>query len=481
MLLALWVMEPAPLFLLLLSVLWGCSGRPADKLSVMPQEPVVRYGGSVQLNCSLACTGGTVQWKGLDTNPGIITSFPTHSVLHISSAVVAMEGTKICLGTCHGQHYQHSVYLWVYALPDTLQLEAEPRALEPGQPTRLRCSARRVYPLIGLVLTWYRGDQALGEADFDDTETDEQLFNIVSTLPVAGEEVGEGVEFRCEVTLRVGQETFTRVASMVASAGGGMEQPVAMATSTVAATTGSPSTAGPATTTALSPEPSVPTRNPSTALTTTPREPDAETILELAAATDPPSTERPAFRDLIAASPTAHLATTMLPGPGTTRPPAEVQGMPVDSITLESLPAKNGTGLSVGTVSDCSLQIWSLPPNGTRGRALRIVCHARCAGNTTVRWLRTPVALSQYREEVAGSSSALQLDHAEPRHQGHYQCVLLGHRSQVVSLQLTVLDDSFSAGPAIAMGTMVSLLGLILAGIVSRCLWKRFRSQYELP
>lgn len=74
----------------------------------------MRYGGSVQLNCSLACVGGTVQWKGLDTNLGSITSFPTHSILHVSSAVVAMEGTKVCQGTCHGQHYQHAVNLKVY-------------------------------------------------------------------------------------------------------------------------------------------------------------------------------------------------------------------------------------------------------------------------------------------------------------------------------------------------------------------------------
>lgn len=68
----------------------------------------------MQLNCSLACVGGTVQWKGLDTNLGSIASFPTHSILHVSSAVVAMAGTKICQGTCHGQHYQHAVNLKVY-------------------------------------------------------------------------------------------------------------------------------------------------------------------------------------------------------------------------------------------------------------------------------------------------------------------------------------------------------------------------------
>ncbi|NXY79074.1 MADCA protein, partial [Glareola pratincola] len=413
------------------------AGRPADKLVVMPRQPVVRFGGSAELNCSLACAGGTVQWRGLDTNLGSTTSFPTHSVLHISSAVVATAGTKVCQGTCHGQHYQQTVYLKVYALPDTLQLDAEPRALEPGQPSSLRCSAQGVYPLTGLGLTWYRGDQVLEVADFDATETDEELFDVASTLTVAGKDVVEGVEFRCEVTLSVGQETFTRAASVAASAGAVTEQPVAVATSTgipctAVATTETPSTAGPVTATALPPEPSGPTTRPA--------------------------------------------AATTLPSSVTASPPAEAQG----SAAASSAPAEKGTGPPVGTAPACSLQIWSLPPNGTRGRALRIECRARCAGNATVRWLRTPVALSQYREEAAGSRSTLRLDHAEAQHQGHYQCTLLGHRSQVVSLQLTVSDDTVSAGPAIAAGTTFSLLGLIVTGVVSHRLWKRFRSQYEL-
>ncbi|NWY54305.1 MADCA protein, partial [Chionis minor] len=444
--------------------LFLCPGRPADKLVVVPQQPVVQYGGSVQLNCSLTCAGGTVQWKGLDTNLGSITSSPTHSILHISSAVLATEGTKICQGTCHGKHYQHAVNLKVYALPDTLQLET--CALEPGQPTSLRCSARRVYPLTGLVLTWYQGDQVLQKVDPKVTETNEGLFDIESTLP-AGKDVVEGVEFRCEVTLSIGQKTFTRLASVAASAG-------------VAATTESPSTARLVTTTVLSPETSVPTHDPTTALTTTPQEPNAETIPELAAATKPSSTERPAPRDLVTGSPTAPLATTMLPGSSTLSPLASTQGTAANSISWGS-PGAEGTGLSAGTVPACSLRIWSLPPNGTRGRALRIECHARCSGNATVRWLRTPVALSQYQEEVAGSSSTLRLDHAEPQHQGHYQCILLGHHSQVVSLQLAVSDDTFSTDPAIAVGTTVSLSGLIVSVVVSHRLWKRFRSQYELP
>ncbi|NXM72523.1 MADCA protein, partial [Serilophus lunatus] len=435
-------MEPAPV-LLLLGSLWGCSGLPADRLEVTPQKPIVPFGGSTELNCSLACAGGTVQWWGLDTALGNITSFPTHSILHISQATVATEGVKICQGICQGQQYQQTVELKVYALPDTLELEASPHALRPGHPASLHCSAARVHPVTGLALTWYRGHQALQNTDFDATETDEELYDIVSTLEVLDTEVAEGVEFRCEVTLSVGQETFTRVASVVVSADGWRVFTTAVGQLAAVFT----STGSPTTTAALPPGPSVSTRHPTTA-----RQPDAGITPEPAAATNPSSTGSSAPRDSVTGSPTSAAAATP-PGPGTT-----------------------GTGPPVGTVPACSLQIWSLPPTGTRGRALRIECRARCTGNATVRWLRTPVALSQYREEAAGSSSALWLDRAEPWHQGHYQCTVLGRFAQVVSLELTVLDGSFSSSPAIAAGTAASLLGLILTSVVSRRLWKRFRS-----
>nr|XP_012426674.3 mucosal addressin cell adhesion molecule 1 [Taeniopygia guttata] len=430
-------MEPGPV-LLLLGSLWGCSGRPADRLVVTPQQPLVPFGGSTDLNCSLACAGGKVDWRGLDTALGTISSFSTHSILHIRHATVATEGTKICQGSCHGQHYQATVALKVYALPDTLRLEAAPHVLRPGHAANLTCSAVRLYPPTGLGLAWYRGQQLLQKPNVDcEEEAEEELCSIVSTLSVTGTEVAEGVEFRCEVTLQVGQETFTRVASLVASAEAVVEQPASVATST-----GSPSTARPVATTALPPG-SVPTGDATTA-----REPSAGSTL--AAVTKPPSMEPSVPQDLMAGSP---MATSTLPGSGTAVP-----------------------GPSVGTMPACSLQIWSLPPTGTRGRALRIECQARCTGNATVGWLRTPAALSQYREESEGSSSALRLDRAEPWHQGHYQCVLLGQQAQMASLEVMVLDDS-SSSSSIAMGTAGSLLGLIVTAAVSRRLWKRFRSR----
>ncbi|XP_064353430.1 mucosal addressin cell adhesion molecule 1 [Dromaius novaehollandiae] len=476
-----------PVLLVLLGSLWGCSGRPANKLTVVPAEPVVPYGGSAQLNCSLACAEGTVQWRGLDTNLGTVVSSAGHSVLRLSNTAVAAEGTKICQGTCGGRHYQHAVDLKVYSLPDTLQLAAQPAVLVPGRPAALRCAARRVYPLAGLALAWYRGERLLQRAPFDAEETEEELFDVAATLPLAGRDVVVGAEFRCEVTLTVRRETFTRAAALAVSDAAVTEQPAAAATvpqtpPTAPAPTGTPGTAASEAAATLPPTQSPPARDATAAPTEPSQEPAAEAASDRAAAAETPSPESPAPRDDDADAPTAPPATGTVPGSGTASPTAgstaRAQGPAADGAGRRR--GSPTAGPAAGTAPGCSLRIWSLPPNGTRGRALRIECRAQCGANATVRWLRTPVALSQYREEAAGSGSALSLDRAELRHQGRYQCAVLSRRAPVASLQLAVSADTVSTDPAIPVGTTVSLLGLIVTAVTSHRLWKRFKSQYDL-
>ncbi|XP_042749197.1 mucosal addressin cell adhesion molecule 1 [Lagopus leucura] len=455
-------MELAPL--LFISLLWGCSGRPTNKLVVVPKEPVVQYGDAVQLNCSLACPGGTVQWKGLDTNLGSIDTLLTHSILKISSVKVATEGIKICQGTCGENSYQNTAVLKVYSLPEVLQISVD-QALIPGQPSTLHCSALHVYPIIELQLAWYREEKLLMD-EFEETETDEGLFDVVTTVQVSGEDVTEGVVFRCELALTIGSKTFTRVASIPVSSRAVTEQPTAMATSTVSphttmTTTVIHSITEPAATTVPSPEP----HEPSKALNAVSWRP--ETPTEWAAASKPTLPKHHQGPAVGTAS--LYLDGTSAPSTGTVSP-AATQGAAVGG---------SSPGSHV-TTPTCSLQIWSLPPNGIRGRALRIECQAQCTQNASVRWLHTPVALSQYREEAAGNGSTLWLDRAEPHHQGHYQCILLGRHAQAVSMQLVVSDDTSSSIPPIAMGTAFSLLGLIVTGIISRRLWKRFKSHYNL-
>lgn len=99
-----------------------------------------------------------------------------------------------------------------------LQLNVD-QELIPGQPYTLRCSALHVYPIEELNLRWYRENKLLTDV-FEETETDEGLFDVTTTVWVPGEDVVEGVVFRCELTLRIGSKTFTRVAPVPVSSRG---------------------------------------------------------------------------------------------------------------------------------------------------------------------------------------------------------------------------------------------------------------------
>ncbi|XP_075758701.1 mucosal addressin cell adhesion molecule 1 [Pelodiscus sinensis] len=461
-------MEPASL-LLLLSLGWTCRGQ----LTVLPQEPLVEVGGSIQLNCSLDCPNGKVQWKGLDTSLGNILSTPSYSLLSVTHATVAMEGTWICIGHCQGSSFQEQVDLQVYALPDTLQLETQPRALVAGQPAHLRCSISKVYPPSSLTLSWYQGDQRLHGTEAEEESDEEELFSYHSELEVPGEKVTEGSAFRCEVALLPpgAERPFQRVRAVTVSTEAVAEEPTtesvpgqenpgteSLATTEnpiagLVATAGNPTTDW---TSAESPsaELTVTSHKPSLKATPDHRLETTETLAtESSTAPQRPSAtpwSRRSDTSSAPASPTAGVATTGSPWPEQTT-----------------------GGRSPGTASVCSLRIRPDPPEGTTGEALKITCEAECGEGVAVRWQETPVALSQYQEEASEGKSTLTVDHVDLTYQGVYKCIVPSRSLQLASLHITVSAATFGTDSAIVVGTAGSLLGLIVTAFASRRLWRR--------
>ncbi|NXD17085.1 MADCA protein, partial [Nothocercus nigrocapillus] len=449
----------------------GRPSGPAPRLSVEPLEPLVPLGGSALLNCSLGCPVGTVQWRGLDTNLGSVISSGGHSVLRVTDAAVATEGTRICQGTCGRQHFQQVVELRVYSLPQALQLSAEPAVLMPGQPATLHCAAQRVYPPVGLALTWYRGQQLLQRADIEVEETEEGLFDVQDTLVLPAHEVAAGNEIWCQLTLTVRQETFTRVAAVAVRNAGERRGGSTWLQSLPQGQTGMgrrvPSTGSPreqcgGSVLAVTEQP----------MTTSPELPSTALVT-----TGSPSTATWTAPTQSTVATTAQAMLPRDPAPETTRAWAAATGIP----SAQSTAAQAGSTATLSTAPSCSLRVWSLPPNGTQGQALRIECRAHCGGrDVPVRWLRAPVALSQYGQEAAGVGAALSVERAELQHQGRYECIALGHAVPVGSLQLALSPDPLGTNPDIVVGTTVSLLGLIVSAVTSRCLWRRLKSRYDL-
>ncbi|XP_027690118.2 mucosal addressin cell adhesion molecule 1 [Chelonia mydas] len=467
-------MEPTPL-LLLLSLGWTCSGQ----LTVLPQEPLVEIGGSIQLNCSLDCPDGKPQWKGLDTNLGNIISTPTYTLLLITNAATAMEGTKFCIGNCQGKSYQGSTNLQVYSLPDTLQLETQPKELVAGQPAHLRCSISKVYPPGSLTLSWYRGDQRLESPDPEEVGDDEELFSYDSELEVPGEKVTEGTEFRCEVVLllpserRFHQDTTVTVSTKAVAekptteSVTGQENPrtESLATTEKPPATDCSPTTGLLATTGNSATELTSAESPTPEFIVTSHKPSGKaTSVHWLATTETLATESRAASQ----NPSAGSATTdWSPSSGLSSAPESPTAGDVAS-TESALTRKATSGRSPRTESVCNLLIRPVPPKGTTGEALKIICEAECGENVTIKWVKTPVALSQYQEEASEGKSTLTVDRVGLDYQGIYQCVMLSRRLQVASLNVAVSAATFSIDSAIAVGTAGSLLGLIVTAFAYR-------------
>ncbi|XP_059575623.1 mucosal addressin cell adhesion molecule 1 isoform X1 [Alligator mississippiensis] len=477
-------------------------------LTVLPREPLVELGGSIQLNCSLDCPNGKVEWKGLDTNLGNILSFPSHSVLQVTNAHVTTRGTKICLGLCQ-TIVQTSVHLEVYSFPDTLQLDSEPKELVAGQPARLFCTMSKVYPPGGLILSWYRGDQKLETAEPEEDEDEDELLYYRAQLDVPAADVTEGAEFRCQAELFLSQPQrhFQQDRAVAVPVAAVMKPSLELATTPEIPKTEPPSAA----------ETSSTARDPvSTAGPEIPSSPSGTLKLESPAPTENAATALVATAETLTPGwtapteiPTAVLAVTSQP-PGTEAASLDPADTTRDSITgtspdlvswSPSTEPKDATGNSPTpepistwrpkstthdpldspkTKATCNLFIRPVPPKGITGKALNVVCYTECREEVTIQWVKTPLALSWYQEELSEGKSTLRIDRVAPEHQGDYQCVLLSARPQIARLHITVSPDTFSANSAIAVGMAGSLLGLIITGFASHRLWKRLNSRYNV-
>uniref|UniRef100_A0A2K5MUJ8 Mucosal addressin cell adhesion molecule 1 n=1 Tax=Cercocebus atys TaxID=9531 RepID=A0A2K5MUJ8_CERAT len=218
----------------LLGLLQPGQSLQVKPLQVEPPEPVVAValGASRQLTCRLDCAdrGATVQWRGLDTSLGAVQSDAGRSVLTVRNASLSAAGTRVCVGSCGGRTFQHTVRLLVYAFPD--QLSISPAALVPGDP-EVACTAHKVMPVDPNALSFslllgdqeLEGAQALGpeveeEEEEEPQEEEDVLFRVTERwrLPTLATPVLPALY--CQATMRLpGLELSHRQAIPGESAG----------------------------------------------------------------------------------------------------------------------------------------------------------------------------------------------------------------------------------------------------------------------
>ncbi|KAM9097933.1 mucosal addressin cell adhesion molecule 1 [Sarcophilus harrisii] len=413
---------PVPLTLLVLLLFlllqgqssWGAPREGENPLRITPAWPVVPAGGSIKLNCSLTCSKeATVQWKGLDTSLGHVSSVPGLSVLTIPEATLSMAGRKVCISTCQDTTYQDSVELLVYAFPD--KVEVSPSILVPGQGATLVCSAREVSPYDKLNFTWYRGDEKLeGLWALDDdlgpeqeAETGEELevFWVTKRWVLPAELVTLGPEFRCLVEMDLGHQALSHSRAIAV---------------TSRMTSPAPSTLLPTTTT-VGPAP------PSSV---------ASTVQGYSSGPPDPT------------------ASSLTRGPGS-------------SLPLTSNPSSG---------DPCLPKIFLSPVPGAGGGTLELTCQA-CEPGTSVHWIRAPGRLADYQGEEAGARATLILHPGPRNWGMYQCQVEPGSQKTSCYLDKELLPEMDGGNSSAALWTGGGLLGLILVAFVAYRLWRWLRAQ----
>lgn len=445
-----------------------------------------------------------MQWEGLDTELGNVVSTDTYSILTVTNATVRSEGVKICTGQCQRNRFQKKVDLKVYSLPDTLQLETQPKELIAGESARFFCSVHHVYPPGSLTLSWFRGDERLmasKEEEEEEEEEEEQLFVYRSEMEVPI--TAERTSYKCQAQLQVGAQTFHRSKVVTIDTKVTQVKPIVMKTiSTLEPVGTSHRASSELSTTTVDEKFSVATtghlmahrssENP-TAAATEVTDAAAPTLESPASTSSSPTAlggistglSSPAqalvgetSRTASSSPSTFPLATETLakvgftsPGPPTaTKQPRK----PVSTKFLSTMDAAGRQSPSASPRISCRPVITTIPPQGTTGESLRISCRAAgCSHSVRVQWVETPLAESQYYKEEAEGLSTLTVESISLEHQGLYRCITLTSQPRMARVRIMVSPAVFGTSSIVAIGTAGSLLGLIITGYVSRRLWRR--------
>ncbi|KAM4887432.1 mucosal addressin cell adhesion molecule 1 [Thomomys bottae] len=428
-------MEQSLAFLLALFVFLGLfqpgCGQP---LLVEPPEPVVTVpvGGSRQLNCSLSCVDGkvaSVKWHGLDTNLGSVQSEAGSSTLSVRGAELSDMGTRVCMGSCGPQNFQRSVQILVYAFPD--QLAVSPTALVPGQNQEVSCTAHNVTPLApdSLFFTLLLGGQELEGVQALGREEEEELFQEAKgplfrvterwLVPALG--IPTSAALLCQVTMRLP----------------GLEQSRHQAFSVLHSQTSSGTSAA--------------TFWESSSMTSS-KAPQA-------ISRDKPS----------------------LPATDT------VSSEPPATISLPATTQQDSTHSShiLSSSESCRPEIHPVSRAVEKEFHWELLCEASCGPGVAVHWTLAPGGLAAYHRRETGAQAWLSA--APPASfvpGGWFQC-RLDPGGQVANLYVPGrVFPKTSPGPEVVQPPTAPwisslVLGLLLLGVLTYCLWKHWRTQAE--
>ncbi|XP_026057064.1 intercellular adhesion molecule 1-like [Carassius auratus] len=167
-----------------------------------PHRAVVRYNGSVAVNCSTSVSHKGMGWEASEgAVPKTSNSLITWRVSHLTE----WEIQPYCYINYDGQCVVEFP-ITVYKTPDNVSISIVKHTgpMIEGRQYQLQCDVHGVVPVQNLTVKWYKGQTLLDQTTF--TENSKTPVNVNPTLLIRPDRDDDGAQYWCEAQLDLGAE-----------------------------------------------------------------------------------------------------------------------------------------------------------------------------------------------------------------------------------------------------------------------------------
>ncbi|XP_070775085.1 vascular cell adhesion protein 1-like [Enoplosus armatus] len=186
---------------------FGCDENCADKPVFTPSRVVVKYGDPTSASCSVCQHACLNNLFGLEIPVGVKTTNRTT----ISWTIDRMTEWDVS-ATCYynnAAHYQCCSILpmTLYQPPDNVSISFinHTGPMFEGHQYTLQCTVQDVAPVENLIVTFYRGQTALGQRQLK-KNIEKTPVTEIFTLNISPSHKDDGVQYWCEAKLELGPE-----------------------------------------------------------------------------------------------------------------------------------------------------------------------------------------------------------------------------------------------------------------------------------
>ncbi|XP_026108888.1 vascular cell adhesion protein 1-like [Carassius auratus] len=183
-----------------LASLTGAQAECPNQLN--PQRAVVRYRGSVAVNCSTSVSHKGIGWE---SSEGAVVKTRDSLITWRVSHLTEWDIRPVCYINREGQCVVELPVI-IYKTPDNVSISIVNHTgpMIAGRQYQLQCDVHDVAPVQYLTVKWYKGQTLLDQTTF--TEDSKTPVNVNPSVLISPDRDNDEAQYKCEAELDLGAE-----------------------------------------------------------------------------------------------------------------------------------------------------------------------------------------------------------------------------------------------------------------------------------